>query len=141
VKNTPIRDMWESRPHFWESGCCLERRCSTTELLNIEAVAFLDRRQFMETVVSLFGVQPLRIGGAEIYTRGTFPPIGRTRLAARGCFSGPATPAVREYLADLPNLTLESIPAIEDSAVNGAKAVWKALSKHRPKILHFQSPV
>jgi len=37
VKNTPIRDMWESRPHFWESGCCLERRCSTTELLNIEA--------------------------------------------------------------------------------------------------------
>jgi glycosyltransferase involved in cell wall biosynthesis len=92
----------------------------------------------METVVSLFGVQPLRIGGAEIYTRELSLQLAERGWRHVAVFSGPATPAVREYLADLPNLTLESIPAIEDSAVNGAKAVWKALSRHRPKILHFQ---
>jgi MoaA/NifB/PqqE/SkfB family radical SAM enzyme len=35
VKTAPIRPIWEARPHFWESGCCLERRCSTTELETI----------------------------------------------------------------------------------------------------------
>jgi MoaA/NifB/PqqE/SkfB family radical SAM enzyme len=31
VKNSPIRQIWENRPRFWESGCCLERRCSDVE--------------------------------------------------------------------------------------------------------------
>jgi MoaA/NifB/PqqE/SkfB family radical SAM enzyme len=32
VKETPIRRMWENRPKTWESGCCLEWRCSPSEL-------------------------------------------------------------------------------------------------------------
>jgi MoaA/NifB/PqqE/SkfB family radical SAM enzyme len=35
VKQAPIREIWERRPHFWESGCCLERRCTEPELQTI----------------------------------------------------------------------------------------------------------
>ncbi|MGH9720725.1 MAG: radical SAM protein [Bryobacteraceae bacterium] len=31
VKTTPIRQIWENRPRWWESGCCLERRCTVAE--------------------------------------------------------------------------------------------------------------
>lgn len=41
IKNTPIREIWESRPHFWEQGCCLEKRCSENELLHIDPAASL----------------------------------------------------------------------------------------------------
>ena len=41
VKDAPIREIWENRPHFWEQGCCLEKRCSETELLQIDPAASL----------------------------------------------------------------------------------------------------
>jgi MoaA/NifB/PqqE/SkfB family radical SAM enzyme len=31
VKSTPIRQIWENRPHWWEAGCCMERRMSDSE--------------------------------------------------------------------------------------------------------------
>jgi len=31
IKSASVREIWENRPHFWESGCCLEWRCSTAE--------------------------------------------------------------------------------------------------------------
>lgn len=31
IKTAPIREIWRNRPHFWEEGCCLERRCTPTE--------------------------------------------------------------------------------------------------------------
>ena len=31
VKQTPIRQIWEQRPHYWESGCCMETRLSDAE--------------------------------------------------------------------------------------------------------------
>jgi len=31
IRETPIREIWENRPHWWEGGCCLERRCTTAE--------------------------------------------------------------------------------------------------------------
>jgi MoaA/NifB/PqqE/SkfB family radical SAM enzyme len=31
IRNAPIRQIWERRPRFWESGCCLERRCTVEE--------------------------------------------------------------------------------------------------------------
>lgn len=32
VKERPIREIWESRPRLWESGCCLTRRLTEAEL-------------------------------------------------------------------------------------------------------------
>jgi MoaA/NifB/PqqE/SkfB family radical SAM enzyme len=31
IKHTPIREIWENRPHFWEEGCCLMTRCAKAE--------------------------------------------------------------------------------------------------------------
>ncbi len=31
IKTTPVREIWENRPHWWESGCCLERRLTPAE--------------------------------------------------------------------------------------------------------------
>jgi len=31
IKAAPIREIWERRPHVWEEGCCMERRCSEVE--------------------------------------------------------------------------------------------------------------
>lgn len=31
IRQKSIREIWESRPRWWESGCCLERRCSEAE--------------------------------------------------------------------------------------------------------------
>jgi MoaA/NifB/PqqE/SkfB family radical SAM enzyme len=31
IKTASIRTIWEARPQFWRSGCCLEHRCSPAE--------------------------------------------------------------------------------------------------------------
>jgi MoaA/NifB/PqqE/SkfB family radical SAM enzyme len=31
IMQTPIRQIWERRPHWWEAGCCMERRMSEAE--------------------------------------------------------------------------------------------------------------
>jgi len=41
VKTQPIREILKNRPHVWEQGCCLERRCSTSELETIQPAASL----------------------------------------------------------------------------------------------------
>jgi len=39
VKQTPIRQIWEQRPHYWESGCCLETRLSDAEKMTFSVSA------------------------------------------------------------------------------------------------------
>jgi MoaA/NifB/PqqE/SkfB family radical SAM enzyme len=31
IKTAGIREIWESRPRWWEGSCCLERRCTVAE--------------------------------------------------------------------------------------------------------------
>ena len=31
VKTTRVREIWEKRPQWWKSGCCLERRLTVAE--------------------------------------------------------------------------------------------------------------
>ncbi len=31
IKTTPIREIWENRPKWWNEGCCLSRRCTDAE--------------------------------------------------------------------------------------------------------------
>lgn len=35
IKRSPIREIWENRPHFWEEGCCYARRCPPSEKQNL----------------------------------------------------------------------------------------------------------
>lgn len=41
IKEQSVKAIWEGRPHLWEQGCCLERRCTTTELNNTVAAPSL----------------------------------------------------------------------------------------------------
>jgi MoaA/NifB/PqqE/SkfB family radical SAM enzyme len=41
VRRAGIRQIWERRPRLWEQGCCLERRCSASELQTIVPAASL----------------------------------------------------------------------------------------------------
>lgn len=39
IKVSSLREIWENRPHFWENGCCLTKRCSETEAKSLVALA------------------------------------------------------------------------------------------------------
>ncbi|MBC7898406.1 MAG: glycosyltransferase family 4 protein [Cytophagaceae bacterium] len=90
----------------------------------------------VRTLVSIFGLEPLRIGGVEAFAREF-----SAQLAERGwnsvlCFLGEPTPLVREYL-QLPNVTIEVLPA-DLKAATAIPAVSALLARHRPEVLLLQ---
>jgi glycosyltransferase involved in cell wall biosynthesis len=88
------------------------------------------------TVVSVFGFDPYRIGAGEIFAREL-----SEQLAARGwssvlCFLKPPPEPVRRFL-DLSNVAIE---IVEDSWQLSARAtarLFAVLRKYRPRILHL----
>lgn len=90
----------------------------------------------MKTVVSVFGIEPARIGGAEAYARELSRQLGERGWQSVLCFLKEPPEQVRAYL-ELPNVRIE---VIEDSW----RAKWRAVSslrrilrKYRPEILHL----
>ena len=86
-------------------------------------------------VVSMFGVNPTRIGGNEAFARELSRQLSLAGWASILCMLGDPPGAVRQYL-DLPNVTLETFC--------GAPVTWTAirdfagiLRRHRPAILHL----
>jgi MoaA/NifB/PqqE/SkfB family radical SAM enzyme len=39
IKSDPIRGIWENRPHWWQEGCCLYRRCTPAEKETLSLVS------------------------------------------------------------------------------------------------------
>ena len=41
IRTTPIRTIWENRPHWWKGGCCMHQRCTPAEkqLLSLTSTA------------------------------------------------------------------------------------------------------
>lgn len=90
----------------------------------------------MKTVVSVFGIEPARIGGAEAYARELSRQLGEQGWQSVLCFLKEPPEPVRAYL-DLPNVRIE---VIEDSW----RARWRTvanlkqvLRRYRPEILHL----
>lgn len=88
------------------------------------------------TVLSLYGLEPKRVGGTEALVREI-----TIQLAERGwrhvvAFSGPPSIAAREYL-EHPNLTLEVVEHPGDVRAKPLIAVKNLLYKYRPSVLHF----
>jgi glycosyltransferase involved in cell wall biosynthesis len=90
----------------------------------------------VNTVVSVFGIEPARIGGAEAYARELSIQLGKHGWNSVLCFLTEPPEAVRSYL-QLPNVRIE---VIEDSW----RARWRAvtrmrriLRRYRPEILHL----
>jgi glycosyltransferase involved in cell wall biosynthesis len=88
------------------------------------------------TVVSVFGFDPYRIGAGEIFAREL-----SEQLAARGwhsvlCFLKPPPEPVRRFL-ELPNVSIE---VVEDSwrlSARATRRLFEVLKQYRPRILHL----
>src|SRR5438128_9840982 len=89
----------------------------------------------MNTVVSLIGNHPRRIGGTEEFARELSSQLGRLGWNSVLCFPNLPAPLAAEYLS-LPNVTFE---VVRDPWVNSFDAVdemARILRRHRPRILH-----
>jgi glycosyltransferase involved in cell wall biosynthesis len=90
----------------------------------------------VNTVVSVFGIEPARIGGAEAYARELSLQLGKRGRNSVLCFLKDPPEAVRSYL-QLPNVRIE---VLEDSWRAKFRAVLtmrQILRRYRPEILHL----
>jgi len=89
------------------------------------------------TVLSVFGLNPTRIGGVESYAHELSAQLGRQGWASVLCFEAAPPEPVRQYLA-LPNTAIETAPKVWQLAWRPARDVARLLRRHRPSILHLQ---
>ena len=90
----------------------------------------------MPTLVSIFEVEPIRIGGTETFAREL-----SCQLAERGwnsvlCFQSEPTEEVRRFL-DLPNVSLTVYAGPTDSTFKAVKGIARIIHDYRPEILHL----
>jgi len=90
----------------------------------------------MRTVVSIFEVEPLRIGGTETFAREL-----SCQLAERGwksvlCFQSEPTGEVKRFL-DLPNVSIKVYAGPSDGTVKAGQGIARIIREYRPEILHL----
>src|ERR1051325_4886140 len=87
----------------------------------------------MPSVVSVFGVDPLRIGGTETFARELSRQLGECGWQSVLCFLSEPPPEVRRFL-DLPNVRLENL---SNAAGEDRIQLKRILRETRPEILHL----
>ena len=90
----------------------------------------------MPTLVSIFEVEPLRIGGTETFAREL-----SCQLAERGwksvlCFQTEPIQETRRFL-DLPNVSIDVYAGPSDGTFRAAKGIARIIRDYRPEILHL----
>src|SRR5262245_10363586 len=90
----------------------------------------------MPTVVSVFGVDPRRIGGTEMFARELSLQLGECGWQSVLCFLSEPTDEVRRFL-DLSNVTFEVLPDSTNGERPARRQLARILEKHRPEILHL----
>src|SRR5258706_123193 len=89
------------------------------------------------TVVAVFGLQPLRIGGIERYTRELARQLEDRDARIVAIFAGPARGDVGEFLK-AKNLTLISAPGLDGALWPSLPLIVRTLRQERPEVFHFQ---
>ncbi len=90
----------------------------------------------MNTVVSVFGVEPRRIGGNESFARELSRQLAEHGWHSVLCFLTPPPPDVLSYLK-LPNVSIEILEESWRPAPKAAKDLGRILRRYRPAILHL----
>jgi glycosyltransferase involved in cell wall biosynthesis len=90
----------------------------------------------MPTLVSVFGVEPRRIGGTETFARELSLQLGVRGWKSVLCFLSEPTEEVRSFL-DLPNISFEVFADSKDGVGNGGKSLGRIIRQHHPDILHL----
>lgn len=90
----------------------------------------------MPTLVSVFGVEPRRIGGTETFARELSLQLGRRGWKSVLCFLSEPTEEVRRFL-DLPNTSLDVYASATDGGLKTGRNLAGLARDHRPEILHL----
>src|SRR5436190_4839610 len=90
----------------------------------------------MGTLVSVFGVEPRRIGGTETFARELSRQLGLRGWRSVLCFLSEPTEEVRRFL-DLPNTSLYVYATATDSGLKTARNLASITRAQQPEILHF----
>lgn len=90
----------------------------------------------MPTLLSVFGVEPRRIGGTEMFARELSAQLGNCGWTSVVCFLSQPVDEVRHFL-DLPNVSFEALPNSTNGDRRARQDLGRLLEKHRPDILHL----
>lgn len=90
----------------------------------------------MPTLISVFGVEPFRIGGTETFARELSLQLGRQGWKSVLCFQGPPSDAVRSFLT-LPNTSIEIVGDVSRWNLTTARALARVFKTHKPEIVHL----
>jgi glycosyltransferase involved in cell wall biosynthesis len=90
----------------------------------------------MPTIVSVFGVQPIRIGGTETFARELSSQLGAQGWKSVLCFETEPPEDVASFL-QLPNVTLEVLPHPADFNWSATRQLSGMLRRYRADILHL----
>lgn len=90
----------------------------------------------MPTILSVFGVKPLRIGGTETFARELSLQLGERGWKSVLCFLSEPTEEVRRFL-DLPNISFEVLANSTDGSWNAHREMKRIMRRQGPEILHL----
>src|SRR3979490_2065647 len=88
------------------------------------------------TLISVFGVKPLRIGGTETFARELSRQLSERGWQSVLCFLSEPTAEVQRFL-DLPNISFEVLANSTDGNQEARKDLAGIMRKHRADILHL----
>lgn len=89
-----------------------------------------------KTLVSVFGVEPRRIGGTEMFARELSKQLGERGWKSVLCFLSEPTDEVRSFL-NLPNISFATLPNSTNGAFSARTNLLRIMGNHRPEILHL----
>jgi len=90
----------------------------------------------MNTVLSLFGVDPFRIGGVEIFARECSRQLAEVGWRNILVFEKLPSAEVRDFLT-LPNVQVECLDQLHRGRADALSATWRLMQQHRPVVLHL----
>jgi L-malate glycosyltransferase len=90
----------------------------------------------MPTVISVFAVAPMRIGGTETFARELSLQLGQQGWKSVLCFDSEPPADVANFLS-LPNVTLEVLKGSTDFNWTATKQLASILRRYRADILHL----
>jgi glycosyltransferase involved in cell wall biosynthesis len=88
------------------------------------------------TVVSVFGVDPIRIGGTETFARELSSQLHGHGWQSVLCFLSEPPESVGQFLK-LPNVSLEVLPDSIDLSWKSTRGLAGILRRYKPEILHL----
>src|SRR5712691_1863261 len=87
-------------------------------------------------VISVFGVEPIRIGGTETFARELSSQLHQRGWESVLCFLSEPPDDVRRFL-DLPNVSIEVLEDSINLNWKAASGLARILRRYRPEILHL----